>query len=98
MTYRAFGHLLYSAITKFFGVYRNHPVRLSICLSKFLLSATVTHLYLILMKLYIVVVYNLRMCMKVENPSPNIFKGDNKYVVQDMGVPFCDVNNSSLNC
>mgnify|MGYP000026507104 FL=1 len=29
-----------------------------------------------LMKLYIVVVYDLRMCIKEGNPSPNYFKAD----------------------
>jgi len=32
---------------------------------------------LILMKLYIVVVYNLRMCIKEENPGSKCIKGDN---------------------
>jgi len=32
---------------------------------------------LLLMKRYIVVVYNLRMCMKEDNLSPNYLKGDN---------------------
>ena len=31
----------------------------------------------ILMKLYTVVVYDLMMCMKVNNLGPNNFKGDN---------------------
>jgi len=32
---------------------------------------------LILMTLYIVAVYKLRICMKEANPCPNYFKGDN---------------------
>ena len=32
---------------------------------------------LLLMKRYIVVVFNLRMCMKEDNLSPNYLKGDN---------------------
>ena len=31
-----------------------------------------------LMKLYTVAVYTLRMCMKEDNPGSNYFKGDNK--------------------
>ena len=56
------------------GVYRNHPVRLFI----FLLMATPPILTLILIKIYTVVVYDLRMCMKEDNPGlkKNI-KGDN---------------------
>ena len=30
------------------------------------------------MKLYKVAVYNLRMCMEVDNTSPNYFQGDNQ--------------------
>jgi len=30
-----------------------------------------------LMKFCTVVVYDLRMCMKEDNPGPNIFEGDN---------------------
>jgi len=39
------------------------------------------------MKLYTVAVYDLRMCMKEDNPSPKYFKQD-KLVVLDGGVSF----------
>ena len=49
------------------------PPCLFIHLSIFLLSAIK-----VLMKVYTIVVYNLRMCMKKDNPGPKYFKGDNK--------------------
>ena len=52
------------------------PPCLSIHLSIFRLSATpLTDK--VLMKLYTIVVYNLRMCMRKDNPGPKYFKGDN---------------------
>ena len=48
----------------FWGVYRNHPNRLSI----FLVSATPPKR--ILMKVHTVVVYSLRMCMKEDDHGP----------------------------
>ena len=39
-----------------------------------------------LMKVYTVAVYDLRMCKKEDNPGPNYFKGDNRQL--DSGYPF----------
>ena len=40
------------------------------------------------MKLYTVAVYNLRICMKEDNPSQNYFKGDNKLCSRSGGYPY----------
>jgi len=47
------------------GVFKNHPVCLSVIIN---INSSLTD-KLILMKLYTVVVYNLRMCMKEDNPG-----------------------------
>ena len=62
--------LLYPSQTKFFGLYRNHPVRPSI----FLVSTTSPRR--LWMKLYIAVVYDLRLCMKVDKHGPKNIKRD----------------------
>ena len=58
--------------------YTNHPVCPSICLTIFLVSSTSPELIkLILMTLYTVEVYNLKMYMKKDNPGLKNIKGDN---------------------
>ena len=50
----------------------------------------------ILMKLYTVVVYNLRMYMKEDNTSPKNIKGEikgDKYLCR-LGVVLCDLSHS----
>ena len=51
----------------------------------------------ILMKLYTVIVYDMKMCMKKENPDSNYFKWDNwSYTLYSTagGVSFCDLTDS----
>jgi len=55
------------------------------------------------MKLYTVVVYNLRICLKKDNHSPKNIKGDNsRLFVRDRSI-LCDLTHSSrlyyyMNC
>jgi len=56
------------------GIYRNHPVDLSVNIYCKLNSSLMNEP--ILMKLYTVVVYNLRMCIKEDNSSLKKIKGD----------------------
>ena len=67
----------------FWGVYRNHPWKLVHMSSKVNKSLTD---WPVLIKLYTVVVYNLRMCMKENNPVRTYFKGDKRTGM----VSFCD--------
>ena len=62
---------------------------MSISLSKCLVNANDS----ILMKLYTVAVYNLRMRMKEDNSGPKYFKGRVQW-----GVSFCDLTHSSSIC
>jgi len=52
---------------------------------------------LILMILYTVAVYNLRMYMMENDPSLKDFKGDNLFVVR-VGLSFCDLTYGSSLC
>ena len=52
----------------------------------------------ILMKLYTVTVYKLRMCLKDANPDSNYFKGDNQLreiISSAERLSFCDLTHSS---
>ena len=64
---------------------------MSISLSKCLVNANDS----ILMKLYTVAVYNLRTCMKEDNPGPKYFKGSVRW---GLSVSFCDLTHSSSIC
>jgi len=79
--------ILYSTQTRFWGYIEiTLPVCSSVCvrLSIFLVSATSP--VPILLKLYTVVVYHLRMCMKEDNPGPTNIKGDNlKEIIMGAG-------------
>ena len=59
------------AVIVFLGAYRNHPVCRSCKCNSALTDKP------ILLKLYTVAVFNLRMCLKEDNPCLDFFKGDN---------------------
>ena len=61
--------------TNFWEVYRNQPVPLPVQLSCKCNSSLTDQP--ILMKLYTVTVFDMRICRKEDNPGPNYFKGDN---------------------
>ena len=63
--------------------YRNHPASLSVCPSMSCKHISLTD-ELILMKLYIVIVYDLMMGIEKDNSSPKYFKGDNN---SSLGTP-----------
>ena len=65
------------------------PVCPSVCMSKCLVSPTspLTDVPMLL-KLYTVAVYDLRMCMEGDKPGLKYFKGDNQQC--RTGVSFCD--------
>ena len=76
--YRDLSTSIYTSVINVLGVSQESPcpsVRLSICLSIFLIKTT-PHNH-ILMILYTVVVYNLRICMKEDNPGPKISRETN---------------------
>ena len=66
---------LYPCKQRFLAVYKNHPICLTVHISHKRRSFYKNEP--ILMKLDSVVVYNLRMCMKGDNPGLNNIKEDN---------------------
>ena len=83
-------NIIYPLLTKFWGYIR---ITLYVHLSKYVVSSSLTE-EPILMKLYTVTVYNLRMCVKEENPCPKYFKWDNKRKLWT-GLSFCNLTHSS---
>ena len=59
------------------GVLRNNIVGPSVCLSFYVNASPPNTDEPILMKIYTVAVYNLRMCMEEVNPGMKYIKGDN---------------------
>ena len=81
---------LYLANKVFLGVYMYHPVCLPVYISP--------ECKLILMKLQTVVLYDMSVCIKEDNPGPNYSKGDNWVcLVYYLGirVSYCDLTHSS---
>ena len=70
--------ILYSTQTRFWGyIGITLPVYSSVCVHPSIFLVSATSPVPILLKLYTVVVYHLRMCMKEDNPGLKNIKGDN---------------------